>query len=65
MAPLLAMVAAVPGSSTSAASTTVASIVALVASTEAPLVEGPELLAVVGVVAVNIVEDAEPSVALG
>ena len=65
VAPLLVMAAAILASSTSATSTTIASIVELGASTEAPVTEGPELLAVVGVVTVNVVEDAEWPVALG
>ena len=65
VAPLLAGAALVPASSTSASSTVVASVVALGASTEAPIADGPELLAVIGVVAVHVVEDAERAAALG
>ena len=65
VAPLLAGAAVVPASSTSTPSTAVASIVALRASIEAPAAEGPELLTVGGVVAVNVVEDAEWMAALG
>ena len=43
----------------------VASVVALGATAEAPVADGPELLAVVGVVVVHVVEDAERAAALG
>ena len=65
VAPLLTAVASVPASSTSATSVTVAPIVALGALTEAPITESPELLAVAGVVALNMVEGAEWPLALG
>ena len=58
IAPLLARVAGVPASLALASSAAVASIVALGAMTEAPIADGPELLAVVGVVVVHVVEDA-------
>jgi hypothetical protein len=63
--PLLARPTVVPASSASASSTAVALIVALGASTEAPVTDGPELVAVIGVVAVYVVEDAEWTAALG
>jgi hypothetical protein len=52
-------------SSTSASFAAVASVAALGASTKAPVMDGPELLAVVGVVVVHVVEDAEWAAALG
>ena len=64
MAPLLTGAVVVLASSTSASSMAVASIVALEATTEAPVVDGPELLTVIGVVAVYDVEDAERTAAL-
>ena len=63
--PLLAGDAVVPASSTSASSMVIASVVALGASTEAPVVDGPELLTVIGVVVVHVVEGAERAVGLG
>ena len=54
-----------PVSSTSATSVTVALIIALEASTEAPVAEGPKLLAVVGAVVVHVVEGAERAVGFG
>ena len=63
--PLLTVVTSVPASLASTTSMTVASIIALGASTEVTFVEDPELLTVVGVVAVHVVEDAERMVAFG
>ena len=65
VAPLLMAVAFVPAPSTSATSTTVAPIVSLGELTEAPVKESPKLLAVAGVVDVDVVEGAEWSLALG
>ena len=65
VAPLLAGAAIVPASSTSSSSSAVAPVVALGASTEASISNGPELLTVIGVVAVHVVEGAEWSAALG
>ena len=65
VAPLLAGAMVVPASSTSASSMAVASVVELGASTEVPVTDGPELLTVVGVVAVHIVEGVERAVGLG
>ena len=62
---VLAGVAVVPASSSSASSTAVASVFALGAMTKAPVVDGPELLAVIGAVVVHIAEGAEPATALG
>ena len=62
---LLAGAAVVPASSTSSSSSGVAPVVALGASAEAPITVGPELLTVIGVVAVYIVEGAERAAALG
>jgi hypothetical protein len=63
--PVLTGVAVVPASPTSASSTAIAAVVALGAVAKAPISNGPELLAVVGVVAVDIVEDAKWVAALG
>ena len=65
LTPLLAGAAVVPASSTSSSSSAVASVVALGASTEAPITDGPELLTVAGVVALYVVEGAKRAVALG
>ena len=65
VAPLLMTVTSIPMSSTSATSLTIAPIIALEASTEAPVAESPELLAVAGVVAEDAVEGAERPLALG
>ena len=56
--PLLAGAAVVPASPTLFSCYVVASVVALGASTEASISNGPKLLAVVGVVAVYVVEGA-------
>src|SRR4051812_23163767 len=64
VAPLVARVTAVPASSATATSAVVTSIIALGATTEAPIADGLELLAVVGVVVVHVVEDAERAAAL-
>ena len=61
--PLLAGAAIIPASSASSSSSAVAPIIALGASTEASISNGPELLAVAGVVGVEVVvgaESAEP-----
>ena len=58
VAPLLAGDAVVPASSTSSSSPAVAPVVALGASTEASVSDGPELLTIVGVVDVYVVEGA-------
>ena len=63
--PLLAGATVVPASSTSSSSSAVAPVVALGALTEAPIMDGPELLTVVGVVAVHVVEDVKWAAALG
>ena len=65
VAPLLAGAAVVPTSSTSSTSSAVAPVIALGASTEASISNGPELLTIVGVVAVYVVEGAERTAALG
>ena len=65
VAPLLAWALVVPVSSAASSSSAITSVVALGASIEAPVAEGPELLTVVGLVAVNIMEDAERPIALG
>ena len=65
IAPLLVGSAVVPASPTSSSSPAVAAVAALRASTEAPVADGPELLTVIGVVAVYIVEGAERTAALG
>ena len=65
VAPLLTTVASIAASSTSATFATVASIAALGTLTEAPIAESPDLLAVAGVVAVDVVEGAEWPLALG
>ena len=65
VAPLLAGAAVVPASSTSSSSSAIAPVIALGASTEASITDGPKLLTVVGVVDVHIVKDAERPVALG
>ena len=64
VAPLLTGAAVVPTSPTSSSSSAVAPVVALGASTETSISNGPELLIVVGVVAVNVVEGAERPAAL-
>ena len=58
--PLLAWATIVPASSSSA----IAPVVALRASTKASVSNGPELLAIVGVVAVYVVEGTEWTAAL-
>jgi len=63
--PLLTAVTSILASSTSAASTTVAPIVALGASTNAPVAESPDLLVVASVVVVDVMEGAEWPLALG
>ena len=63
VAPLLARITIVPASSTS--SSAVAPVVALGASTEASFSNGSEILAVTGVVAMQVMEGAEWSTALG
>ena len=63
--PLLAWATVVPASSAVSSSSAVAPVVALGASPEASVSNGPELLTVVGVVAVHVVEGAEWSAALG
>ena len=59
VAPLLARATVVPTSSALSTSSVVAPVVALGASTEASISNGPELLTVIGVMAVNVVEGAE------
>ena len=63
--PLLAGAAVVPASPTLSSSSAVAPVVALGASTEAPIADGAELLTVVGVVVIQVMEGAERSAALG
>ena len=63
--PLLARATVVPSSSTTSSFSAVAPVIALGASTEAFVTNGPELLTIVGVVAVNVVEGAERPAALG
>ena len=63
VAPLLAWATVVPTSSISASSAAVAAVDALGAAAKAPIMDRPELLVVVGVVAVDVVEDVERSVA--
>ena len=63
--PLLAWATVVPASSTSSSSSAVASVIALGASTEAPITDDPEPLIVAGVVAVYVVEGAERAASLG
>ena len=65
VAPLLARATVVPASATTSSSSAVAPVAALRASTEASIVNGPELLTIVGVVVVHVVEGAERSAALG
>ena len=63
--PLLAWATVIPVFATMSSSSAVAPVVALGASTEASILNGPELLTVVGVVAVHVAEDAEWAAALG
>ena len=65
VAPLLARAMVIPASATTSSSLTIAPVVALGASTEAPFSNGSELLTVAGVVVVQVVEGAERSAALG
>ena len=65
VAPLLTGAAVVPASSTSSSSSAIAPVVALRASTEASISDGPELLTIVGVVAMYMVEGAERTATLG
>ena len=59
--PLLARTSIVPSSSTSSSSSAIAPVVALGASTDASFSNGPELLAFVGVVGVEVVVHAVPA----
>ena len=63
--PFLAGVTVVPAASTTASFTTVAAVILLRAATKVPFSDGPKLLAVDGVVAVDVVEDAKRAAALG
>jgi hypothetical protein len=63
--PVLAGVAVVPASNTSTSSAVIATVIALRAAAKALVPDGPELLAVVGVVAMHVVEDADRTAALG
>ena len=63
--PLLAKASVIPSSSATSSSSVVAPVVALGASTKASFSNGPELLAIVGVVGVEVVVGAERSAALG
>ena len=65
IAPVLAGVAVVPASPTSASSTAIAAVFVLRAAAKAPVLDGPEFLAVVGVLVVYILEDAECAAAVG
>ena len=65
VAPLLARATVVLASATTSSSSAIAPVVALGASTEASISNGPELLTVVGVVAVHVMKGAEWTVALG
>ena len=64
VAPLLTRATVVPASSAASSSSAVAPVVALGASTEAPSTDGPEFLAIIGVLAVYGVEGAERMAAL-
>ena len=63
--PLLARATVIPASATMSSSSAVAPVVALGASTEASFWNGYELLTVAGVVAMQVMEGAEWSAALG
>ena len=63
--PLLAWAPVIPASSAASSSSAVAPVVALAVSTEASISNDPELLTVVGVVAVYVMEGAEWSAVLG
>ena len=63
--PLRARATVVLASSAASSSLAVAPVVPLGASTKASISNGPELLTVVGVVAVNVVEGVEQPTALG
>ena len=63
--PLLARDAIVLASSASSSSSVIAPVVALGASTEVSILNGPELLTVIGVVVVYVVEGTERLTAFG
>jgi len=65
VAPVLTRVVVVPVASVAASSTAEATVAVLGAAAEVLIAECPELLAVVGVVAVHVVEDADRVAALG
>ena len=65
VAPLLARAMVIPTFATTSSSSAVAPVVALGASTEASFLNGSELLTVAGVVAMQVMEGAERSAALG
>jgi hypothetical protein len=58
IAPALPGVAVIPAASTTASSTAIAAVVALGPAANAPVADCPELLAVVGIVAVDVMECA-------
>ena len=65
IAPVLAGVVVVPVASIAASFTAVATAVTLGTAAKVPVADFPELLAIVGVVAVDVVEDEKWAAALG